>query len=146
MSLVKGYSKITKVESFKTGIQYHTKVFIPDTAGSTSVPVVGSLATWAPTTAYVTDIKRVPDSQHYNYEIVAQDVELVMEESSIKGTMFKKFQFLDKESIASLVPAVGSDVAWTRIDGYLLSYSFIACGTSHYFVELVAVEDGYRVM
>ena len=145
MSLVKGLTKIIKTESFKDGIVYQTNLFVPNTAPDSEIPIVGSLATWAPTTAYVTEIKRTPDSQHANYVITARDVSLVLEDNSTNGVRFKKYIFIDKDSFASLIPNIGDATTWTRLSSYLLSYQIISCGTSNYFVELVAVEDGYKV-
>jgi len=136
--------KVITTENFQNGLLYQTTVFM--TKDNTEFPVVGDLAEWASATSYLIDVKRLPDSEHYNFALTARDTSKILEQGTLKGREFKKTIFIANADLEDKLPEVGDAVDWTRIaDSYVLDYKLQACGKVNWILEIIAVEPGYDV-
>lgn len=133
------------------GIGYKEELFVHNADRATYAPVVGTLATWAPTTAYVTDFEAKPTGPHWNYDITAKSVQNVNRHYSDKGVYYSCVFYTSKAAIeAGGLPIFGTEVDWAPVDAgsnkpYVFDVQTTMMGDTYYYVTIKACEAKYEL-
>lgn len=135
-------------EEHADGVHYKARYFMA--SGDSRIPVVGQAATWAPTTAYVTDFKVIQAGTYQAYEIEAKSINNVIQHDDHKGTWYSWRAYVVKAGISAL-PKFGAEVDWAPVDtngnkAYLFDKSDVdMMGDGSFYVTMKACERKYDI-
>lgn len=106
---------------------YDIELFAHSESVSIVAPVIGSLASWAPTTAYVIGFKQDPDGPHFTYEIRAKTNSSIQASEQDDGIHYKTLLFLEDGD--SRIPSLGALATWAPTAAYITGWKTFIIGT-----------------